>query len=220
VLVLLAACKDDLVPDDAVCGNDILEVIEQCDDGNATSGDGCSDRCFRETLIQVDWSFYPSVDGPPLESGCSFDGETIELVTEMFTTKRYPCTAYRGQLFISVSDRLIVRLRGATDDILMESPIYTPRASRVFAKFYDDGGYIQTVVAAIPSPVTCSIQIARPDEPMPEEFECTGLPNETFLSGGLIAGQYDVTFTRPNAQPQTKRVVVGTNNAITPVSFQ
>ncbi|MEK6846452.1 MAG: DUF4215 domain-containing protein, partial [Nanoarchaeota archaeon] len=28
-----------------VCGNGILETLEECDDGNVVSGDGCSDKC-------------------------------------------------------------------------------------------------------------------------------------------------------------------------------
>lgn len=31
-----------------VCGNDLLELGEGCDDGNLDSGDGCSDACVRE----------------------------------------------------------------------------------------------------------------------------------------------------------------------------
>ncbi|MCS6800118.1 MAG: DUF4215 domain-containing protein [Myxococcota bacterium] len=30
------------------CGDGVLDRGEMCDDGNRTSGDGCSDRCFRE----------------------------------------------------------------------------------------------------------------------------------------------------------------------------
>ena len=31
-----------------VCGNNRLESPEECDDGNMTSGDGCSDGCVVE----------------------------------------------------------------------------------------------------------------------------------------------------------------------------
>lgn len=34
----------------AVCGNAVLEGSEQCDDGNAVSGDGCSRTCETETV--------------------------------------------------------------------------------------------------------------------------------------------------------------------------
>src|SRR4051812_42201577 len=36
------------VPPLAVCGNSIKEAGENCDDGNATSDDGCSSICVRE----------------------------------------------------------------------------------------------------------------------------------------------------------------------------
>lgn len=31
-----------------ICGNDKIEISEQCDDGNKVSGDGCSDKCLLE----------------------------------------------------------------------------------------------------------------------------------------------------------------------------
>ena len=44
---------------DPVCGNDLIEfnANEQCDDGNPTAGDGCSDTCQIEPL--------GTVSGPP-----------------------------------------------------------------------------------------------------------------------------------------------------------
>jgi len=35
---------------EAICGNAILEGSEQCDDGNTTSDDGCSNMCISEAL--------------------------------------------------------------------------------------------------------------------------------------------------------------------------
>ena len=35
-------------PNPSVCGNGVVEVTEQCDDGNTVSCDGCSDHCRRE----------------------------------------------------------------------------------------------------------------------------------------------------------------------------
>ncbi|HEV8320665.1 MAG TPA: DUF4215 domain-containing protein [Myxococcota bacterium] len=37
----------------AVCGNGITEVAEECDDGNLTSGDGCTDTCLDEGPLVV-----------------------------------------------------------------------------------------------------------------------------------------------------------------------
>jgi cysteine-rich repeat protein len=37
-----------------LCGNGRLAFGEQCDDGNRTSGDGCSDRCLFETPTRVE----------------------------------------------------------------------------------------------------------------------------------------------------------------------
>ncbi|MEI8230359.1 MAG: DUF4215 domain-containing protein [Candidatus Peregrinibacteria bacterium] len=41
----------------AFCGNAVLNVGEQCDDGNAISGDGCSDSCKRETTMTTGNAF-------------------------------------------------------------------------------------------------------------------------------------------------------------------
>lgn len=38
----------------ASCGNDVLDGNEQCDDGNAVSGDGCSPTCTLEPLAGMD----------------------------------------------------------------------------------------------------------------------------------------------------------------------
>ncbi len=43
--------------ENSVCGNDIIEDDEECDDGNTTNGDGCSSICVIETIIN------PSVCG-------------------------------------------------------------------------------------------------------------------------------------------------------------
>ncbi len=40
--------KTGLDADGPVCGNGVVEVGEQCDDGNRVSGDGCSDSCLLE----------------------------------------------------------------------------------------------------------------------------------------------------------------------------
>ena len=47
------------------CGNNVLEDPEQCDDGNTTSGDGCSDACEKEGAATT-CSAYPgnTVLGP------------------------------------------------------------------------------------------------------------------------------------------------------------
>lgn len=36
-----------------VCGDKVVEAPETCDDGNAVSGDGCSDKCILETSSQT-----------------------------------------------------------------------------------------------------------------------------------------------------------------------
>ncbi len=45
----------DVCPIDPVCGNDIEEIDEQCDDGNIDNDDGCSQKCQIETSVAVCW---------------------------------------------------------------------------------------------------------------------------------------------------------------------
>ncbi|HIM03019.1 MAG TPA: DUF4215 domain-containing protein, partial [Myxococcales bacterium] len=44
-------------PGSAVCGDVVTEAPEECDDGNTTSGDGCSNVCVTEfcsdTIVQA-----------------------------------------------------------------------------------------------------------------------------------------------------------------------
>ena len=46
----------------AVCGNNTVELGEQCDDGNTTSGDGCSATCMNEGTA--------GLCGPEFPAGC------------------------------------------------------------------------------------------------------------------------------------------------------
>ncbi|HEV8322591.1 MAG TPA: DUF4215 domain-containing protein [Myxococcota bacterium] len=53
------------------CGNMIIEGNEQCDDGNMTNGDGCSDVCQWEvTLTETE----PNEDGTPSTGGAATSG--------------------------------------------------------------------------------------------------------------------------------------------------
>ncbi|MDP3992403.1 MAG: hypothetical protein Q8P79_02775 [Nanoarchaeota archaeon] len=63
----------------AVCGNDIIESGETCDDGNTISGDGCSSTCQSEAVpvsCNGVWEatsedFGVECDGTPLPNGCA-----------------------------------------------------------------------------------------------------------------------------------------------------
>ena len=86
--MLLASFDDsaDPPPDgfyyDPVCGNGVLEDIEECDDGNTVSGDGCSDLCtaeegFANSSICGNYIVEPGEEcdegNPPVLESCSPD---------------------------------------------------------------------------------------------------------------------------------------------------
>ena len=43
-----SACRDGDNNDDELCGNNVVDTGEECDDGNTTGGDGCGDTCLIE----------------------------------------------------------------------------------------------------------------------------------------------------------------------------
>ena len=70
MLAWLSCGDDDGGGGDAVCGNNVLESGEECDDGNTASGDGCSATCQSEGT--------PECGNDILETGeeCD-DGNTV-----------------------------------------------------------------------------------------------------------------------------------------------
>jgi cysteine-rich repeat protein len=48
---VLIGCGDDGGSSGAVCGNENVEDVEQCDDGNRTDGDGCAADCRTENGV-------------------------------------------------------------------------------------------------------------------------------------------------------------------------
>ena len=55
---------------DVICGNGIIELNEECDDGNLESDDGCSMTCSSEEIIKVQ------------EKGVIIDGDCYKLLSE------------------------------------------------------------------------------------------------------------------------------------------
>jgi cysteine-rich repeat protein len=51
VAVSVAGCSDDDSSSGPICGNQIVETGETCDDGNTVDGDGCSATCQTEVAI-------------------------------------------------------------------------------------------------------------------------------------------------------------------------
>ncbi len=85
-------CNINGIPDDCdgavcVCGNNVVETGEQCDDGNVTNGDGCDEFCQFESNDLCD-SAIPIAEGAtaydttgagtdgPAHAVCEFDGQT------------------------------------------------------------------------------------------------------------------------------------------------
>ena len=55
VMILLSGCSEfEWNPEFSGCGNRLIEIHEQCDDGNKKDGDGCSDKC----QIEEGWYFH------------------------------------------------------------------------------------------------------------------------------------------------------------------
>ena len=66
---------------DAVCGNGLLEINEDCDDGNITPNDGCSNTCRLEYLHRCD-GLSPSGCPRIPDIGTFAPGDTIAPITK------------------------------------------------------------------------------------------------------------------------------------------
>lgn len=82
----LSACAGEITStggDDtgggAVCGNGTVEAGEQCDDGNAVSGDGCSATCQTEQVATPHVRL--SVDKPTITSDLGVDNAVVVTAT-------------------------------------------------------------------------------------------------------------------------------------------
>lgn len=66
------------------CGNGVVEgPQEECDDGNADAGDGCSDTCAREGVCE-------DASGAPASCDCAVDEDCLRCSSEC--TPEAPCT--------------------------------------------------------------------------------------------------------------------------------
>lgn len=92
--ILLASASGTIyrwVANPAVCGNDVLEPGEGCDDGNDIAGDGCAPDCTLEpaaandhceTALEIGEGAFPfttvnsTTDGPVEPLLCNFNGQT------------------------------------------------------------------------------------------------------------------------------------------------
>ena len=70
----------------AVCGDSTLDGADECDDGNTTSGDGCSASCTIETNFKCIETTAPSVcsalSGAPARNSGTFEGHTDVVALE------------------------------------------------------------------------------------------------------------------------------------------
>ena len=69
-----APCACTCAPPAPVCGNNLLELPEECDDGNELSGDGCSATCRLERATCGDGI----IDGEEQCDGADLGGQTCQ----------------------------------------------------------------------------------------------------------------------------------------------
>lgn len=104
-----------LPPDPPVCGNSVVEVGEQCDDGNVVNGDGCSAICQTEAppppTGQPGWEELPNTKIRPVCPPADFGGTAYN-----FAFKCVGVTAaWSGAVLDTQRNRLIVWGGGHTD---------------------------------------------------------------------------------------------------------
>ncbi|MCX4242790.1 DUF4215 domain-containing protein [Paraliomyxa miuraensis] len=105
-------------PPEAVCGNGLIEVGEECDDGNAFDGDGCSASCFVEAPPMCGNGIVEpgeqcddgnAIDGDGCSSACLVEaggggGGTCDSGSDPFTGDGWVvCSADANQAWVSHS---------------------------------------------------------------------------------------------------------------------
>lgn len=108
--VQVFAAAPNCEPTGAVCGNGVVEQGEQCDDRNATSGDGCSANCTVETSAPCVEQRLPIV-AAQASSSASAGLAPAFAVDQAFGT-RWASTAADGQWIVADlgSPRLVSRV--------------------------------------------------------------------------------------------------------------
>ncbi len=219
VLVLLTACVD--VEPAARCGDGIVDDVEPCDDGNATSGDGCSAACAAEARITIGWQFVPSLAGPATDA-CPASVATVELVGRN-AVRSYPCAQHRGDLLAPVGATVFARLRSATGEVLAESIPQLPAKNGATVAFHADAGYLHLawqlrdahgLVATCPAnapPILLTIGTRT------QQLPCAG--QGAVYSPPLVAGSYDVTLASFRGAQTIVGVPVGANDAVTELAI-
>jgi len=227
--LLFAACSEEPDPDFGVtCGDGVREEFENCDDGNRLSGDGCDDFCQPEPLVTMRWAFYPALGGPPLATGCRADAAIVELVTEVNTTKRYPCDDGRmGTVHLPLGKRIFARLRGPTDEIVAESlPVTAPSTWIVDADFYGDAGYLRATVDCTDAYVDMIFTPVGGGRMFIESTRCSGSGGggsgsrvTSVVSNPVRAGDYDVEVRIVSTTRTRTGITIRPNNGVTDVDF-
>lgn len=222
-LLVLAACGADPEPK-LDCGDGVVGEFEECDDGNAYNGDGCS-RCNLDTMVTVAWRFYPTVGGEPLPSGCLPGVETVELVTELSTTASYPCAAHRyGTVNVTERERrVIARLRDGNGESVAESlPLREDMYQSAYVDFYADGGWVRAWYAGECTEETGVVLTLVPVDggaPIIRGTSCWDGSVDSIVSGVAKAGVYDVTLKANDIEQTIPGVTVRPNSGVTDLDF-
>jgi cysteine-rich repeat protein len=176
LLFALAACSN-APPTDVIdpphCGDGVVQADEgeQCDDGNAISGDGCSSTCKSEggePFVHASWNLV-TIDGgasacPSADDTATVIATPIDPVTTPYVDM-FPCIDGAGNTQSLPAGRYRVKIE--IDDLqqpfatsLPEDVTLTAGATDVDADIYTDAGYfaaqwqLQTMTG---QPMSCAV---------------------------------------------------------------
>jgi hypothetical protein len=164
-----------------------------------------------------------------MTGGCRDGVATVELATSENVTATYACGDGTGVIAAKFPDRVLARLRSASNDAVAESLIFQALGQpRVVANFFEDGGFLRVVYRSetfngdLGCEGTETMWVA-PRDPL-------GQPGASFrgnckldrlsgeiVTGGLLAGEYDITITGAVAT-HARTVTIGVNNAVTEIT--
>lgn len=101
---------------DVACGNGKLETNEQCDDGNITSGDGCSATCQKEGPVYTFTGFFAPIDNNGILNQAKA-GQTIAVKWRLVDAKGIPISNPASFVSLTSSQVSCSPLTGANDEV-------------------------------------------------------------------------------------------------------
>ncbi len=145
-------CRVGVEPEvGSICGNDTVEVGEQCDDGNLVNGDGCSNLCtFEESQEEPICGNNITEIGEQCDDGnltngdgCSVSCKVEEVETGDGSVMPLSVTVKPDSVKVGETATITVEMinTGQADTILIDSEVYDSKGNQVGEKYWNNQNF-------------------------------------------------------------------------------